>query len=109
MLKQYLPEAKEALQQLNKVSSTYEHRIGVLQDYIDDLQRTLEVLNAEHEEVDEMIRSLDYDIDCVINEEPPSGYHIMEIRDEEFNMPAEVQCDCTICRLDAINKRFSQE
>ena len=105
MLKHTIPEAKEALQQLEQVRLSYEHRIGVVQDYISDLQRELETLFSEHQDVEEMERSIDYDIDCIINDEPPSGYHINEMYDDEFSMPEPVQCNCTMCRLDAITAR----
>ena len=105
MLKHTIPEAKEALQQLEQVRLSYEHRIGVVQDYISDLQRELETLFSEHQDVEEMERSIDYDIDCIINDETPSGFHINEMYDDVFSMPEPVQCNCTTCRLDAITAR----
>ena len=109
MLKEFIPEAIDTLQQLDVVSKQYEHRIDVVQDYIEDLQRTLEALHAEHEDVLSAIESLDYDVDCVINDEDTSGYHMHELSNGTFKLPVGPSCDCTMCRLDAFNKRFTQE
>ena len=108
MLKHTIPEAKETLANLEKVSASYEHRINAVQDEIDSLKYRLEVLFAEHEDVDEMIRSIDYDIDCVLNDEPPHGYHINEMYDDEFIMPSMVQCDCIHCRSESILKKYGE-
>ena len=97
MLQHTIPEAKNTLQELQKVLDSYEHRIHVVQDTIRELQNTLDVLHSEHQDIEEMQRSLEYDIDCVMNDEPPSGYHINELYDNEFCMPKPVSCDCPTC------------
>lgn len=105
MLTPYIPEAKDVLSQIERVRQSYEHRINVVQGYIDDMQRQLETLYSEHQEIESMERSLDYDIDCVLTDETPDGFHINEIMDGEFTMPEPVQCDCSICRIDATIER----
>ena len=105
MLKHTIPEAKSALDHLEKVRASYEHRIDVVEGYIAEFKNTVEVLLDGHADVEQMILSLDYDIDCVMNDEPPSGYHINEMYDDEFIMPDMVKCDCTICRIDATLER----
>jgi len=109
LLTPYLSDARDALAELEHVSKSYEHRIDVVHGYIDELRHTIDVLHAELEGVYNSIRSLAHDIDCVEDEEPPSGYHINEIMDDEFTMPSRVACDCTVCRLDAITKRYTKE
>jgi len=106
MLKHTIPEAKEALEQLEKVSASYEHRISVVEGLIADLQRELEKLHYDHEIVESMERSIDYDIDCVLNDEPPDGFHINEMYDNEFWMPEPVSCDCLDCTLAKIDKKY---
>jgi hypothetical protein len=107
MLKHTIPEAKEALEQIIKVRESYEHRISVVEDLIADLQRELETLFSEHQDVESMERSIDYDIDCVLNDEPPDGHHINEMYDDEFIMPSMCPCDCPTCGVEASIKRWS--
>ena len=109
MLKHTIPEAKEALEQIIQVRESYEHRISVVEDLIADLQRELETLHCDHQIVESMERSIDYDIDCVLNDEPPDGYHINEMYDDEFTMPSMCPCDCVVCRTEVILKRYEEE
>lgn len=104
MLKHTLAEAKATLTHIEKVRASYEHRIDVVQGYIDELQNTLDVLHSEHQDIEEMERSLEYDMECVRNDEPPPGYHLNELYDNEFCMPEPVPCDCHMCRLEAHTK-----
>ena len=106
MLKHTIPEAKETLEQLEKVSASYEHRIDVVQDRIDVLRKQLDRLVDELDDIYSMTRSLDYDIDCVMNDEPPDGFHINELFDNEFCMPEPVSCDCLDCTLVKIDKKY---
>ena len=97
MLIHTIPEAKDTLAQLEKVSASYEHRIGVVQDRIKELQKELETLVHACEDVYEMTKSLWNDIELVTDDEPPSGYHINELFENEFVMPDLVSCDCPTC------------
>ena len=108
MLKHTIPEAKEALEQIIKVRESYEHRISVVEDLISDLQRELETLHYNHQIVESMERSIDYDIDCVLNDEPPDGHHINEMYDDEFYMPSMCPCDCPTCRTEAMLKKYEK-
>ena len=109
MLKHTIPEAKEALEQITQVRESYEHRISVVEDLISTLQRELETLHYNHQIVESMERSIDYDIDCVLNDEPPDGHHINEMYDDEFSMPSMCPCDCVVCRTEAILKKYEEQ
>jgi len=99
MLKDYLAEAKHTLIELAKVADKYEHRMDVVHEKIDDLKKELDVLMDEVDGIYSMTRSLDYDIDCVINDEDPSGHYIHAIKNGSFNMPTGPSCDCLVCKL----------
>jgi hypothetical protein len=106
MLKHTIPEAKEALEQITQVRESYEHRINVVELEIAVLQNELRRLHSKHQEIETMERSLDYDIDCVVNDEAPDGYHINEMYDNEFVMPSMCPCDCAVCRLKEFQTRW---
>lgn len=109
MLKHTIPEAKKALEQITNVRESYEHRISVVEGLIADLQRELRTLYSDHRDVESMESSIDCDIECIVNDETPDGYHINEMFDGEFTMPSMCACDCPTCGIEASIKRLGGE
>ena len=97
MLIHTIPEAKETLAQLERVSASYEHRIDFIQDMIARLRHDHDILIDQLDDVYSMIRSLSDDIDLLTDDEPPVGFHINELFENEFVMPDLVSCDCPTC------------
>jgi len=83
-LKQYIEEATDELLRMQIVAEQYENIIQQLKSDSRLLIAQIEQLEKEHDEIENTILNLDYDIEQVKQDEVPAYYILNEIAENEF-------------------------